>query len=269
MKLKTLTLENFKGIREFTINPNSENVAVYGDNGTGKTTLADGFYYLLFEKDSSNKKDFSIKTLNPDGTPIHNLNHEVTGTFVVNGDNVELRKVYKEKWTKKRGTKNHVFDGHTTDYYVDGLGVAKKEFEARVFSLVGKDENTFKLLTNPRYFAEGMKWEDRRKLLLDICGDITDADVIASNEELAELPGLMGKHRLDDFRTVLKQGRAKINEELKQIPARIDEATKSITDASESPNVLHAELEDWQEKQKAKLEETEILKAGGGVAKKK
>ena len=33
-----------------------------------------------------------------------------------------------------------------------------------------------------------MPWEARRKILLEVCGDVTDTEVIASNGELGELP---------------------------------------------------------------------------------
>ncbi len=38
-----------------------------------------------------------------------------------------------------------------------------------------------------------MKWADRRTLLLEICGDISDADVIAGDKELAPLIEILKK----------------------------------------------------------------------------
>ncbi|MDA6131042.1 ATP-binding protein, partial [Escherichia coli] len=86
---------------------------VYGDNATGKTTLFDAFIWLLFDKDSQNKKEFSIKTLRS-GKEIHNLEHEVEGVFLLDDKQLILRKVFTEKWTKKRGSANAEFTGHTT-----------------------------------------------------------------------------------------------------------------------------------------------------------
>uniref|UniRef100_A0A6M3JJK1 Putative ATPase domain containing protein n=1 Tax=viral metagenome TaxID=1070528 RepID=A0A6M3JJK1_9ZZZZ len=77
IKLNRLRLENFKGVRYFTLDPSGESVTIRGDNGTGKTTTMDAFLWLLFGKDSQGKSDFAVKTLNPDGTEIHNLNHLV------------------------------------------------------------------------------------------------------------------------------------------------------------------------------------------------
>jgi ATPase involved in DNA repair len=56
MKLIKLTLKNFKGIKDFTLEANGRNVNVYGDNATGKTTIFDAFTWLLYDKDSKNKK---------------------------------------------------------------------------------------------------------------------------------------------------------------------------------------------------------------------
>lgn len=78
MKLVKLKLSNFKGIKSFELDAGGKNVNIYGDNATGKTTLADAFMWLLFDKDSSNRKDFQIKTLKPDGEPEHGLEHTVT-----------------------------------------------------------------------------------------------------------------------------------------------------------------------------------------------
>jgi len=55
MKILDLTLHNFKGIRFFNLNTNGQDTNIYGDNATGKTTLADAFMWLLFNKDSLNR----------------------------------------------------------------------------------------------------------------------------------------------------------------------------------------------------------------------
>src|SRR5690625_6118135 len=73
LKLQNLVLTNFKGIKHFELNAAGD-VQVYGDNATGKTTLFDAFVWLMFDKDSQNQKDFSIKTL-VGGKTVHNLNH--------------------------------------------------------------------------------------------------------------------------------------------------------------------------------------------------
>ena len=221
LKLLSLHLKNFKGVQDFTLDVQGVNTKVFGDNATGKTTLFDGFVYLLFDKDSQNKKDFSLKTLDSAGNELHMLEHEVEGVFLLNGTKLTLRKVFAEKWTKKRGAATSEFSGHTTNYFIDGVPAKKKEYSDCVDKIV--QEDIFKLLTSPSYFNEQLKWQDRRKTLLEICGDISDEEVIASDKTLELLPAILKGRTIENHRKVVAARRAEINKELDKIPVRIDE----------------------------------------------
>jgi DNA repair exonuclease SbcCD ATPase subunit len=223
--LHRLVLHNFKGIRDFTMDTDDGNVRVYGDNAVGKTTLFDAFTFLLFDKDSQNKKDFQIKTLDKDGKVLHGLEHEVEGVLAVDSKQVTLRKVFSEKWTKKRGAATAEFTGHTTDYYIDGVPVKKGEYTNRVDEIVS--EEAFKLLTSPKFFNEQLHWQKRREILLQVCGDVSDTEVIANNNELSKLPSILGERSIEDHRKVIASKRAEINKELEKIPVRIDEVDRS------------------------------------------
>ncbi|WP_103110656.1 AAA family ATPase [Brevibacillus reuszeri] len=229
IKLVTLTLRNFKGVRDFTLDSQG-NVDIYGDNAVGKTTLFDAFTWLLFDKDSQNKKDFQLKTLDTRGNVLRGLEHEVEATLLIDGSKKTLRKVYSEKWTKKRGSATAEFTGHTTDYFVDGVPMKMNEYKEQVDQIVSED--VFKLLTSPTFFNEQLKWQDRRKLLLQVCGDVSDDDVIASNKGLAKLPGILSGRSLEDHRKVIAARRAEINKELDKIPVRIDEVQRAMPDTS-------------------------------------
>ncbi len=253
MKLTKLELLNFKGLKSFTINLNGD-VVIRGDNATGKTTVFDSVCWLLFGKDSLDRADFEIKTLDG-GEPIHKVNHEVTGTFTLDeGGTVELKRVYREKYSSPRGGEV-TMTGHTTDYFVDGVPKKEKEYKEMVSSLV--DESIFKLITNPLYFNETYSWQNRRKLLLEMCGDISDEDVIASHDELRRLAGLLDGRTVDDHRKVVAAKKTAINKELDMIPVRIDEAMRNKPEITSDKAKLIRDIEtlsagiDEVEKQKA------------------
>ena len=253
MKLTKLELLNFKGLKSFTINLNGD-VVIRGDNATGKTTVFDSVCWLLFGKDSLDRADFEIKTLDG-GEPIHKVNHEVTGTFTLDeGGTVELKRVYREKYSSPRGGEV-TMTGHTTDYFVDGVPKKEKEYKEMVSSLV--DESIFKLITNPLYFNETYSWQNRRKLLLEMCGDISDEDVIASHDELRRLAGLLEGRTVDDHRKVVAAKKTAINKELDMIPVRIDEAMRNKPEITSDKEKLIRDIEtlsagiDEVEKQKA------------------
>ena len=151
-----MKLKNFKGIKNFELKPDGNDLRIYGENEAGKTSLYDAFYWILFDKDSEGNSNFSIKTLDEDNNVIHNLEHEVKAELEINDKKMELRKVYYEKWTKKRGSATETFTGHTTDYYINDVPVKKSEYDSKINDLI--DEERFKLLTNSAYFNEQLHW---------------------------------------------------------------------------------------------------------------
>lgn len=253
MKLTKLELLNFKGLKSFTINLNGD-VVIRGDNATGKTTVFDSVCWLLFGKDSLDRADFEIKTLDG-GEPIHKVNHEVTATFTLDeGGTVELKRVYREKYSSPRGG-DITLTGHTTDYFVDGVPKKEKEYKEIVNTLI--DESIFKLITNPLYFNETYSWQNRRKLLLEMCGDIDDISVINSHDDLRRLAELLEGRTVDDHRKVVAAKKTAINKELDMIPVRIDEAMRNKPEIASDKAKLIRDIEtlsagiDEVEKQKA------------------
>ena len=220
--LNRIRLNNFKGIRNAEYSFDGKNAVVYGENGTGKTTLMDAMLWVLFGKDSNNRADFGIKTLETDGTVIPNVDHEVECTFMVNGKPLVLRKNYREKWTKKRGSIAETFTGHETNYFIDDVPKKKSEFEAAISSII--DEKKFQLLTNPLYFNETLTWQERRQILIDLCGDVSPDDVANSNTRLKPLVPKLNDMTADDLLKMAATKRKRINKEITELETRISEA---------------------------------------------
>lgn len=265
MKLLTLKLRNFKGERQFTLETMGGNVDIYGDNEAGKTTLEDAYLWLLFDKDSQNRKDFEIKTLDAHGNHIPGLDHEVEATFEIGNRRLTLRKVYAEKWTKKRGSAKAEFTGHETNHFIDGVPVKKNEYAARIEEIARED--IFRLLTNPMYFNTQLHWQERRNTLLKVCGDLTDAEVIASDKALAKLPDILQGRKLEDHRKVIAARRSEINKELDRIPVRIDEVEQSLPDiAGVIPEEITQKINVLKKRINEKNQQIARIEGGGEVA---
>ncbi|WP_153732738.1 AAA family ATPase [Sporosarcina obsidiansis] len=262
IKLLNLTLKNFKGIKSLELDASGNDLKVYGDNATGKTSIFDGFLWLLFNKDSNNKTNFSIKTLEG-GKEINNLEHEVSASFAVDGVPLTLRKVYKETWTKKRGAPIPEFTGHETDHSIDGVPVKKKEYEEKVGSIV--KEEVFKLLTNPLYFNEQTKMDERRNTLLEVCGDIDFEDVLAFNEELKDLPAILKGRAIEDHRKMIAARKTEINKELERIPVRIDELNNSLPDAIIDISSIEVEIAKVEKEIDASSAQINNIKNGSAI----
>lgn len=265
MKLLSLTLSNFKGIKSFEMDIGGKDVTVFGDNATGKTTICDAIYWLLFDKDSQFRKQFDLKTLDKSGAYEHGLNYEVEGAFMVDGNEVILKKIFSEKWTKKRGDAKKSFTGNTTDYFVDGVPVKKKEYTERTSKLF--DEEIFKLLTTPTYFSETLPWQKRRDILLEICGDVSIDDIINSDSSLGELSSILKNRSIEDHKKIISSIKTKINNELEKIPVRIDEVNKGIADISEiDENYENTIIIDLEIERKRLNQELITAKSGGIIA---
>lgn len=240
MKLLKLNLQNFKGIRNSEFDFGGIDATIYGDNATGKTTVFDSLCWLLFGKDSLDRADFEIKTLE-NGEPIHKVNHEVEAEFLNDdGNSFTLRRVYREKYSSPRGGDTKL-TGHTTDYFVNDVPVKEKEYKQYINDVIAED--VFKLITNPLYFNEQYSWQNRRKLLLEISGDIKDDEVINSRSELTRLAELLNGRTVDEQRKIVAAKKTAINKELDMIPVRIDEALRNKADIATSESKLTTDIE--------------------------
>lgn len=247
-RIQTMKLQNFCGVRSLGITPDGADLSVYGDNATGKTTLANAFAWLFTGKNAAGTADFDPAPLDGANAKIHNLETSVSVKFT---GGAEYRRVLAEVWTKKRGEVTAQLTGTKTAYYKDDVPLKEKEFIADAEAAFGSAER-FRILTSAGYFPAVMDWKARRKLLLEMCGDVQDEDVISSSTELSELPELLNGHSADDYLKVAKSRKTALKKELDTIPARITENENAASGAI-SPNEasqIEAEISSLQEEEK-------------------
>jgi DNA repair exonuclease SbcCD ATPase subunit len=228
IKLQNLYIQNFKGIPEFNIVAAGENLSITGQNASGKTTVADAFSWCLFGKDSNGQAQFSIKPLDEAGQDIHNLETVVEAILSIDGRDMSLRKRFEEKYTKARGSAKKEFQGHTTDHFIDGVPLKKKDYDARVADLFSLEQ--FNLVTNPAAF-NALHWTKRREILLSMCDTVQPDDVAGSDKDLKPFLDKLNGSSLDDFKARLKSQQKEINDELKEIPVRIQEHQNTLQSA--------------------------------------
>ena len=254
MKLISLELTNFKNIKHFVLEADGEDKNIYGKNGVGKTTLADAYYWLLTDKSSLDKKlDSDIKPADPvTGNPMQDggIEHSVEGIVELENKNrIFLKKVYKEKWTKQNGRAEKEFSGHVTSYFINGVPRSKRDFNEFICENIA-DIEVLKMVSSTVFF-NNMAWKKQREILLDVCGDISDSDVIASDERLAQFPVILQGKSVNDFIAITQERKRKINSELDKIPVRIDETTKQLDELGELSvrETIETELKDLRKQQ--------------------
>lgn len=231
IKIKRLCLENFKCHSNLTLNFDGGNASIYGDNASGKTSIYDALTWLLFGKDSAGngEKNIEIKPLDANGeVKDHDALTSVEAVLDVNGEEVTMRRTYKEVWSTKRGSSTATYDGNTSEYYVDGVPCKKNAFQDKVNELVSED--TFRMLTSVSHFANSISWQDRREVLFNVAGVMDDRQILATNEAFTPLVESMGRLSVEDYKKKLLAEKKKFVGAKTEIPARISECQKTIED---------------------------------------
>ncbi len=193
---------------------------------------------------------------------IHNLEHIVECELAIDNSILTLKKIYAEKWTKKRGSSEAEFSGHETKYFINEVPSTKKEYEQKIAGFI--DESLFKTITNPLYFNEHLKWQERRTILLSLCeGNMSDVDILGRSPEFLPLLNELNGRTVSEYSKIIKSKQTAINDELKTIPQRIQEARLAIPEW----------VDDLNEEDKAVIEnkitelndEINVIKNGSGV----
>lgn len=241
--LKSLRIENFKGCKNREIQFGGV-TDIYGDNGTGKTTIADAFTWLLFDRDSAGSTKFGVRPRNEDKSLVNHVEIMVEGEFEVDGSQLSLKKVQKQNWVKKRGTGTQELQGNKNEYEINGFPAKEKEFKEKVGEII--DDTTFRIVTDPRAFA-ALDWKEKRKIIMQLVSEVTDEDVLKSGDFSAiadDLAMAPADKCLDKY----KKSLLKLKKDQQEIPTRIDEASRSIVDVDVADlelqkNALNEKLE--------------------------
>ncbi len=255
IRLHSLELYHFKGIKKLEINFRSHETEIAGRNGSGKTTIFDAFTFLMFGKDSHDRATFNIKTLNADGIPMNNVEHTVKGVLEIDGKTVSLKKIYKENWVKKRGELEPELKGHETSCYIDDVPHKISDYQAFISDIV--DETVFKQITNPKYFAN-LPWKKQREILFTIAGTVSDDEIAAGNPKYEALLEKLSGKQMEKYMLQINAEKKKLRTDLDAIPTRIDEVERSKPEAE---NFTALEHEVSKNKEKADFIDTKISNA--------
>ena len=222
IKIKRIRLVNFKGVRAFEMEFDTAGItSIYGRNASGKTTIFDAFTWLLFGKNSEDKKQFGIKTVDGNGNVIQRLPHEVSAVIEVDGQEITLTRTLNEKWQKKRGTAEEEFKGNEETRLYNEVPLSVRDWQAKIDAICTED--TFKMVTNPLYFTS-LKWDKQREMLIRMAGDVTTDDVVATNpEEFGKLISDMTGKTFEEYKKEIGAKKRRIKEEVETLPSRIDE----------------------------------------------
>lgn len=266
--IKEIHFVNFKGFRNMTIEFNEDITTICGRNGSGKTSIFDGFTWLMFGKDSQDRKAFNIKTLDENGKAIPKLPHEVSAIIIVDGETIELCRRFNEKWVKRRGQIEEEFTGHEEERLYNNVPMSLKEWNEKISNICS--EQVFKFITNPKYFVS-QKPDVQRAMLFRMAGELSDADIAAGNDDFAALLASLTGKTMEEYKKEIQAKKRRIKAEIEAIPERIDERKRDISALSEYDYpAIEASIKDKQDKvAKIEAEMLDLSKKNEAISQKR
>lgn len=223
IRIKNLVIENFKGIRNLTVDFDGKSVNVYGTNETGKTTIIDAFTWCLFGKDSLGSSNFALKPRDEFGNERLGLEPTVEVTLLIDGSEKSFKKTWAEIYKKKRGHEGE-YSGNESKCYVNGVPVSVTQYQKEIDEVIS--EKLFKLITNVNHFIN-LHWRDQREILFQLVPNVEDLEIIDANPELKSLAKILNGRKVEDLKEIYKDRNKKINKDLETLPARIAELNRT------------------------------------------
>ena len=263
--LKTLNLTNFKGAKHKEIAFDGD-TKVLGENGSGKSTVATAWLWVMSDT------DYSI-TKNPNITPLgmSECVSEVEAVIEIDGKPCKVKK--SQKYKEKTDDSGKTTSSIANSYSINDVEKSYKDFVADLTER-GIDMDRFLIFSNPNAFTSDLSKQGREKMrniLFEMANGITDADIAMEMSDIDELKTLLENYKLNEVEQMQKSTMKKILEECGKdneiINSRISGMLESKADvdikALESEkDAIQAEIDAIQAKiDSADLGRAEIEKA--------
>lgn len=195
MELNRVVIDNFRNIQHAEYDQLGKINIFSGPNRMGKTNTILAIYWAMTDLMLDGSSDFpSIK---PQSDPSAQVSVELTfNTF-------KLRKVFREKWVKTRGSNDMTMTGHETIYYLDDVKTSITEAKktlARKYGVEGKTEivkfDLLRAIVDPYYIARN-DWKVTRKFIIELVGDVTNEAVVDTKPEFQNIEDSLKKYSWD------------------------------------------------------------------------
>lgn len=211
MKAEVLSLElvDFKGVsrkkHEF-----KDVTVVSGCNGSGKTTIADAFYWVLFDKNYALNSNPNIRP--NDG---RECTPTVTLELLVDGKPVTVSKMQKCKYSKpdEFGKRKMSL---TNTYEINSVEKTERDFKSYLEEL-NFDFGNFLWLSHPDVFVSDMNRKKERDQMRNILFSMaktsyTDLEIAKMSPVTADVAEMLLNYKLEEIESMQNATKRKISE---------------------------------------------------------
>ena len=264
MRIKKITISDYRGIREFSAEFPDGNTLISGVNGCGKTTIATAVMDVLA------KKDYDLHS-DPDVFPDDGRECIPTVRIVFedeDGTEFEVAKITKAKKLKPEQVAAGIKAPIANSYEVNSVPKNERDFKASLKEH-GIDPDSVLPMMHPDVFC-GQKWQDMRKTLFAMTTSHTEMEIAEATGDVDDVIALLKKKlTLEEIQAQNKATYKLASEQCEAIPNQIigAESTKKEVDAK----ALREELKATQEEVRVILSgasayDAEIVELGKAIA---
>lgn len=223
MRIKSMHLENFRGIKDKEFDFSGKTSAIKGKNASGKTTIPNAYFWLMADKDIGLNSNPNIKPIGVDEcTPTVSIVIDVDGKEVTLCKSQRIKSHTEEDGTIKISSAN--------SYSVNAVPKTERDFKAYLEELGLPTTEMLLLMSHTDVFTS-MKKADMRKILFDMIGDIDDKEIAEHVLGIDDLKELLQNYQLDEIEMMQKASIKKVNEQLDIIPGKIEGLELAKTDS--------------------------------------
>ena len=224
--IKSLHLENFKGVKSADYIFDGKNVSVIGQNGAGKTTLFTAYMWLMADKDSDLKSNPNIR---PIGT--EECAPRVEVIFDIDGKEITDAKIQKCT-IKKSKTGGADTVSLSNSYEVNSVEYGERDFKKKMQEY-GFDFDLFLPLSHPDVFTS-QKSADMRKVLFGMASEKSDKEIADMTDGAKDAAEMLTNYTAEEVKAMQNATLRKIREEYGKdgeiLRAKIEGMEQSKTD---------------------------------------
>lgn len=199
--IKTITLQNFKGIYSKEISLNG-NTVISGKNGVGKSTIATAFYWVFGDCEYGLGKNPQICPLGMD-----EISPCVGIVLDIDGKEITVEKIQKRTVKERDGKKTISINN---SYEVNSISYGERDFKAKM-NEYGFDFDLFLPLSHPNVFTS-QKADEMRKILFKMVPNMDDKYLVEHTEGANDILAMLDTYSLDEISAMQKQTIRKIGE---------------------------------------------------------
>lgn len=248
---KSLSLLNFKGIRNLHVSFGENLTVISGRNAAGKTSIADAIMWVLFDV-GYDGNELEPKTFDKNHEIIKEIPHEAELTLLVDGDQIVLKRSLSDAWKGDKCT-------NTYKYYVNGDVTTAGDFKKVVESIC--PDSVFSRISSATNFCS-LPWQKQRELLESLSDQYTTQDITQGDERFDFVVEELKKKTIADLIHHIKYKRKEVQKQLDAVPVRLAELNKSLPEAQDW-DALSAEKTKLNDKLVELANKMQAIRIGG------